>query len=295
MKKFHTVLILILVSSAVFASGQAETAAAGPLERGAQLFNDGKLAEAAESFKTAAASEDTATSAAAYFNHGITQAMLAEQVQSPSEKRDLLEEAYQSLKRSAELNTLPEDRKNDARRNMEVIRERLSELPEQSREDRQDEKQNSQNGQEGKDSRSAQDNGKNSPQQDGQSQDRNNGGSNSPEELLQQQRELSSRTANEEEHGEELAEQQKALQQASEEQDLNEAAVNQAKAAEALKKGDRQTASEYQKAAEKALSEAVNGGDNSELNDILDQEAENQMQRNRLDKTGGITDAERNW
>lgn len=298
MKKTILIFLFVLLSLPLFASGQTEGTVPGSLASGIEQYESGNLEQAASEFKQAASGGNAETAAAAYYNYGTVQAELAQQAQDPEQKRTLLEDSYEALRRAAELDRLPAAQENQARRNMEIVREQISELPEPPPEGRENDKQDqSGDGQEGQDGPSSQ-NGRQQVTGDGQSGSAG-GEAQSPQDMLEQQRNLSERTENGSGSELQLSQQQKELQKASEEAGLNEAAINQAKAARALDEGDRKQASEYQKAAEESLQEAVkaeeeaDGG--SEAEDILNQEAENDAQRNRLDETGGITDADRNW
>lgn len=274
-----SILLFINPVFSLFAEGQAETAA---FEQAVEQYRSGELEAAAESFRRAASSAETDYAAAAYYNYGTIQAGLAENTDEVQKKRELLESSYDALKRSADIGTLPAEQDRHARQNMQIVRERLSQLPDEQKREQQDG-----GGQEGE---------QQSSQQDGQQQSGQNGQDNGAEgDPLQQQRELREQTESGRGSEQELAQQQKKLQQKSEDAGQNEAALNQQKAAEALRQGDRQRAAEYQKAAEKELESAAAEERDSEAEQIMDREAEQQAQRNRLDKSGGINEADKNW
>ena len=122
------------------------------------------------------------------------------------------------------------------------------------------------------------------------------GRTKTPQELLEEQKNLTEASGGGQGADDELADAQQQLSSDSEEAELDEAAVSQAKAAEALRSGDREKALEYQKSAEKALENALaDQRGNQEAEDIMNQEADYRAQKNKLDKKGGIFDAERNW
>ena len=273
----------------VYSAGQQEVV--DPFADAAAQYSSGNLQEAAETFKRAASSADAETASAAYYNHGTVHAELARQTQDAAEKRELLESSYDSLKRAAEIGELPGEVQKQARRNMEVVRELLSQLPEDASQSQQQDGQDGDSEQSQEGEQSQQD----GQQKNGQSGETSGSGTSDPQQMLQQQRELRNRTENGEDTDEQLARQQKQLQQASEDAGQNEAALNQQKAAEALQQGEREEAAEYQKAAENALAEAAGEEDGSEAEDILNREAEQKDNRRRLDQRGGISEADRNW
>jgi hypothetical protein len=294
--------LLIIIQFQGFASGSSEEGGEGSaLANGVELFNKGDLSAAAKQFKQAAASENREESAAGYYNHGTVSAMLAQDAEQ-DETRELLETACESLERAAAIGALPETQMKQAQKNLELSRKQLRLLPEQQENKAQDgnegEKQDGQDGQSQQNEQSGQDSGSAQSGEDGSQ-------SPSPEDLLAKQKQLTGETERGEGSTQDLADEQKNLQKASQEMandspqtsdSLNEAAINQSRAAEALEQGDRSKAAEYQKMAEAALSEAKGTEDSdAEAESILDTEAEYEAQNNRLDKIGGIQDAKRNW
>lgn len=264
--------VLVLLFAAIFLP--VSVLSASDFTDAVASYESGNYSEAADIFKRMAASADLETSAAAYYNHGTILAELAAKSEDPASKRSFLEESFQSLKRASEIGALPAQQQKQARQNMEVVREHLSKLPEEQGE--QSEQSEQSDGDSGEDSR----------------------------DMLQKQQELSERTSNGEGSSQQLARDQQQLQQESEEAGLDDAAENQKKAAQALQEGKREEASAYQEAAERALAEASksesadeSGTDaaDAEAEAILNQEAEDAAERGRLDKRGGISDAERNW
>ncbi len=307
-------IFFTIVSAAVFASGSGGS----PLSAGVELYSEGRLQEAADEFRKAAASEDGRTASAGYYNLGTVQAELAARAQTQDEKKPLLESAYESLKRAADIGRLPAEQMKNVRKNMQVVREELSKLPppeddenrdaggeqQDSGKDKNGQQENNSSGSPGEqsDSGSQQNSGSQQKsgarQSDGAQSGNDNSGSNA-DEMKAQQQDLRERTESGSGSDGQLADEQRELQKSSGNAGFNEAAQNQAKAAEALDKGNREAAAEYQKAAEQAFADAAaaagqNDG-NSEADDILDSEADRQKQQNRLDSRGGITDAERNW
>ncbi len=299
MKKLLLSALMLMLSAAVFGSGRGEDLSAGQerLSGGIESYSNGDLDAALQEFRQAAASEDPKISAAGYYNQGTIEAELAEQLNEPAKKREALEAAYDSLRRAAEIGSLGSEQTRNVRRNMEVVRRRLSKLPppQNQQQNRQQESQQSQ-----------QSHQEQQPQQGGgQSEDAQSGGKKSSHEqpsnehMLRQQQDLRNRTEKGQGSDEQLAAEQKQLQKQSEAADMNEAAINQAKAAEVLKEGDRKKAVEYQKAAEQALqaqaeSSGAEAEADAEAEDILNQEAERQRQ-DRMDSSGGIREADRNW
>ncbi len=302
MKKLLLSALMLILSAAVFGAGRGEDLSAGQerLSGGIESYSNGELEAALQDFRQAAASEDPKISAAGYYNQGTIEAELAEQLNEPAKKREALEAAYDSLRRAAEIGSLGAEQTRNVRRNMEVVRRRLSKLPPPQNQ-QQTRQQQSQQPQQGQQSQQEQ-----QPQQgDGQSEDQQSGGNQSSheqpsnEQMLRQQQDLRNRTEKGQGPDEQLAAEQKQLQKQSEAADMNEAAINQAKAAEALKEGNRKKAVEYQKAAEQALqakteSSGAEAEADAEAEDILNQEAERQRQ-DRMNSSGGIREADRNW
>jgi Ca-activated chloride channel homolog len=304
----YVLLLMIICQTLLPAAGNPEADTnnfENALTEGIELYNQGNLPEAEQRFKQSAASPLTETAAVGYYNQGTVLAQMAEQSQEVQEKRTLLEDAYESLKRAADLNSLSTKQTAHARQNMQIVREQLLQLPSEqdskSQQDENGEKQDSQNGEESQQGESG--------QQGDQDQDQNSQSPQNPEDLLNQQQELSDKTQNSTESDQNLAQQQEELQQASEkmsQQDsqnseaLQEAAEQQKQAAEALQQGDREKAAAHQELAEEALAKAVEPetdreeGD-QEMQEILNQEAAYEEQQKLLNSKGGISDAERNW
>ena len=305
MRRCLFISLLFLLALPAFSAGQSENPDTAYLSAGAEEYGSGNLQGAADLFKKAAASTDTGISSIGYYNYGTLQSELAGAEPDPAKKRQILEDAYAALNRSAGIGGLPEEQERQARRNMEVVREKLSMLPDEHGGEQGEEGEGEAQAQENKnDGQSGESSGEQgAPQQDGaqngssqQSADSQQSTSpRSPEDMLQQQRELSSRTRNGEGDNNNLADEQHQLQKESEAAEQNKAALNQSRAAEALRQGDREKAAEYQAAAERALEEAAGEEQSGEAEEILNREAENAAERNRLDSRGGVNDAERNW
>ena len=274
-------LFFIAAGSAVFAGGTHE--ADSSLAQGAEMYRQGDLESASESFRKASASEERLTASAGHYNYGTIQAEMAEKAQDPASKKELLEKAYDSLKRAADIGGLPSGYDDDIRRNMEVVRDALSKLPKQTDNEPHTER----------DEKPGEEQQSDGEQQAGNGDEQN--GSGSEGDIKERQRLLREKTESGAGDTDELAAEQKQLQKEAEEADKNEAAVNQAKAAEALKKGDRDKAAQYQKAAEQALSDKQQEEESGEAEDILNRETEYKAEKNRLDKAGGIRDVGKNW
>lgn len=315
-KRISVLFLLLFVSqSALFSLGMQEKASDTfdtALSEGTVLYNQGDLLGAAQQFNLAAASLHAETAAFGYYNQGTVLAEMAEQSQDTEEKRTLLTSAYDSLKRSVDLKALSDEDALRARQNMQIVRERLLQLPPEQESDNQQDQQDQQNeNQQTDENQQNSQNSDNSQSGDsGQQNQPDNQGQNSqppqtPDDLLAQQKELSDKTQNGNESDLELARQQEELQKATEEaaqqniqnsETLNEAAEQQSNAAESLKQGDRGKAAEHQQLAEEALARAADEEKGEqEMDDILNQEADYEEQKNRLDTKGGISDAERNW
>lgn len=292
--KIFILLFFIALSAhpCLFASGNPEKndASSDQMSRGLEFYNEGNLKEAAAAFKQTAASDNPDKAAAGYYNYGTVSAILAEQDTEAGRQRELLEESYDSLQRSVKLGTLPSSQQKQARQNMEIVRQKIASLPPDQQKDEQQNRNQQDNGEQQKTEQ--QEASGSGSEQSGQSGNREQ----TPQELLEDQQELTEATESGQGSDDNLADAQNQLRKAAEDAELNDAAVKQAKAAEALREGDREKAMKYQKEAEKALESAIQDeSGEQEADDILNQEAEYEAQKNRLDKKGGISNAERNW
>lgn len=313
-KKYILFLLLILIICQIILPAAGDQEAGydnfeNALAEGIELYNQGNLPEAGELFKHSAASTHAETAAAGYYNHGTVLAKMALDSQDVQEKKSLLENAYDSLKRAADLNTLSEKQALQARQNMQIVREQLLQIPPEQESEKQQNEEGDEDGEQQDSQSSESDQQGESGQQSGREEGQNSQSPQTPEDLLKQQQDLSERTQNSNESDQNLAQQQEELRQASEEtaqqnsqnsEALQEAAAQQKQAAEALKQGDRRQASEHQDLAEEALAKAsgqesdTDEGD-QEMEDILNQEADYEEQQKLLNSKGGISDAERNW
>ncbi len=264
-----------------------------------------------EEFRNSAASEDPGISAAGYYNLGTSQAILADQAEDTGEKERLLKDAFSSLKRAVELGALPPDVQFNARKNLEVVNSRLKQLQEQMQQENQQQNQSEGDEQQsGENQKQEQAEEQNSGQSSADKQDTGSGqssnsGSTDPGELLDRQQEITRRTEQGEGSDSNLAQQQKELQNETSgaagsssetSQQLEKAASEQEEAVKALAQGDRAEAIEHQKAAEQALAQAAAMNEQQgEAEDILDMESEYEAMKNRLDKTGGIRNADKDW
>ncbi len=264
-----------------------------------------------EAFRNSAASEDPGISAAGYYNLGTSQAILADQAQDAQEKEKMLEDAHSSLKRAVELGSLPQDVQSNARKNLEVVNSRLKQLQEQMQQENQQQNQSEGNDQQPGENQQQEQTGQQSPgqqsagNQDAGSGQSSEGGSSDPGELLQRQQDITRQTEKGEGTDSSLSQQQNDLQNQTEgaagsdgetSEQLKKAASEQDAAAKALAQGDREEAIEHQKAAEEALAQVVAINEQQgEAEDILDMESEYEAMKNRLDKTGGIRNADKDW
>ena len=214
-----TLIFLCVLCALSFGEGSGETGdAAGwaNLRNGAAAFDSGDMQKAIEFFSEAAQSPDKGIAATGYYNHGTALALVAEAGGNPDDVPLLLESAYQSLKRAYALQGLSDQDRRNAQRNMQIIRERLSQLSEESQ----------QNSDENSEESSESDEDQTGEQQESENQESENQESQSGEDEI-------------EENGEQMEEQQ--------------------------------------------------------VNDILDQEAENQERREILELKGGIVDVDKDW
>ncbi|MBC8452721.1 MAG: hypothetical protein H8D65_02575 [Spirochaetes bacterium] len=193
-KRISVLLLLLSVcQTLLFSLGMQEKAIDTfdtALSEGTVRYNQGDLPGAAQQFNLAATSLRTKTAAYGYYNHGTVLAEMAEQSQDTEEKRTLLNSAYESLKRSVDLKALSDEEVLRARQNMQIVRERLLQLPPEQKSDNQQDQQD--------ENQQADENQQDQPDQQNQP---NNQGQNSqspqtPDDLLAQQKKLSDKTQN---------------------------------------------------------------------------------------------------
>ncbi len=106
------------------------------LRDGTAAFESGDAQKAIEMFAAAATSQEQAIAASGYYNHGTALAMIAEDSQNQEELPAMLESAYQSLKRAYSLKGLSDRDRGRTQRNMQIVRERLSQLQKESEQDK---------------------------------------------------------------------------------------------------------------------------------------------------------------
>ena len=135
-------LVLSLVPQLLSATGQSETGSVAV--QAAEAFTKGDYRNAADLFGSIAAGADGTVVPAAAYNRGTAFAKLAESTDDPAEKRKLLNASYDDLKRSYLLSVSSAGEKagrelieKKARKNMQLVRKMLSELPPESKDDRQ--------------------------------------------------------------------------------------------------------------------------------------------------------------
>ena len=301
------VLMLIIFPAVLFSETQTDPAA---------LIAEGRLSDAADYYKRQASSADPETASAAYYNYGTLNAMLAESAGSISEKRDLLKRSELALRRAVEIGSLPQTVRRKAVKNLELVGERLSALPPEPPKSEDGDSRDDSGGSGGE----SRDGGRQNPSQNRSDGERRNDGKQGGEppeagqggsasDLLESQQRLNRDTGSGDGDPSELAERQRELQRRTEDAAsaesesaarLNEAAEAQDAAADALNRGDMQNARDAQKQAEQSLQAAAEIEEKERqadqtAEDILNREAEQQAAQQRLDRSGGISDAQRDW
>ena len=141
MKYLFLIYIVFFLSFPLMGAGLSETGNSKEteqLQRGIESFNSGKFQEAINLFAELSNSNNNGIAASAYYNHGTALVKATEKIEDKKKIPDMLESAYQSIKRAWLLDTLTEENKISAQRNMQIIREKLAQMQNQSEQDSED-------------------------------------------------------------------------------------------------------------------------------------------------------------
>ncbi len=134
MKYIFLICSIGFLSFSLMGEGISEAADNGTekLQKGVESFNTGNIQEAISLFAEASNSGNDKIAASAYYNHGTALAKASDSIEDSSKVQPMLESAYQSIKRACLLDALSKENMVRARRNMQLIREKLLQLQNES-------------------------------------------------------------------------------------------------------------------------------------------------------------------